>query len=98
MASIGGVAGAGPGAVWSSGDGGRRRMPSSLTPALALVHVLFAITVVGGLGLLLTATSYDALDGRVIALLAYAAAPGSLGWWLARRSWTGGIRICFRSR
>jgi Flp pilus assembly pilin Flp len=93
MASIGGVAGAGPGGVWSSGDGGRRRMPNSLTPALALVHVLFAITVVGGLGLLLTATSYDALDGRVLALLVYAAAPGTLGWWLARRSWAGGRRV-----
>ncbi|MGH1551850.1 hypothetical protein ACRAWF_05935 [Streptomyces sp. L7] len=27
------------------------------------------------------------------ALVAYAAAPGVLGWWLARRSWEGGTRI-----
>ncbi|WP_051833233.1 Flp family type IVb pilin [Streptomyces sp. NRRL S-646] len=68
-------------------------MPTPLSSALILVHVLFAITIVGGLGLLLTATSYDALDGGVLALLAYAAAPGTLGWWLARRSREGGIRV-----
>ncbi len=87
MASIGGVPG-GQGEL-----GGRREMPVSLSAALVLVHVLFAVTVVGGLGLLMTAASYDALDGRVIALVAYAAAPGVLGWWLARRSWEGGVRV-----
>ena len=61
--------------------------------ALVLVHALFAVTVVGGLGVLLTATSYDTLDGQVVALVAYAAAPGVLGWWLARRSWEGGTRV-----
>src|SRR4051794_21718681 len=91
MASIGGVPefeGA-----WPSGRGGRRDMPQALSGALVLVHVLFAVTIVGGLGLLLTATSYDVLDGGVLALLAYAAAPGTLGWWLARRSWEGGVRV-----
>ncbi|WP_406122631.1 hypothetical protein [Streptomyces sp. NBC_00989] len=68
-------------------------MPVPLVTALVLVHALFAVTVVGGLGLLMTATSYDALDGQVIALVAYAAAPGVLGWWLARRSWEGGVRV-----
>jgi len=61
--------------------------------ALVLVHALFAVTVVGGLGVLLTATSYDTLDGQVVALVAYAAAPGVLGWWLARRSREGGTRV-----
>ncbi|MER7925177.1 Tox-REase-5 domain-containing protein [Streptomyces sp. NPDC096057] len=87
MASIGGVPGG------QGGSGGRRAMPVPLSAALVLVHVLFAVTVVGGLGLLMTAASYDALDGRVIALVAYAAAPGVLGWWLARRSWEGGVRV-----
>ena len=68
-------------------------MPTALSSALILVHVLFAITIVGGLGLLLTATSYDTLDGGVLALLTYAAAPGTLGWWLARRSREGGVRV-----
>ncbi|MFG2778826.1 hypothetical protein ACGFY7_13400 [Streptomyces prunicolor] len=68
-------------------------MPVPLSTALVLVHALFAVTLVGGLGLLMTAASYDALDGQVIALVAYAAAPGVLGWWLARRSWEGGTRV-----
>ncbi|MFB7457404.1 hypothetical protein [Streptomyces sp. NPDC056188] len=68
-------------------------MPRSLSAALVLVHTLFVATVLGGIGLLLTAGSYGALDGGVVALVAYAAAPGVLGWWLARRSWEGGGRI-----
>ncbi|MFE7166709.1 Tox-REase-5 domain-containing protein [Streptomyces sp. NPDC057616] len=68
-------------------------MPSSLSFALVLVHVLFAATVFGGIGLLLTAASADALDGGMLALLVYAAAPGTLGWWLARRSREGGGRV-----
>ncbi|WP_327401610.1 restriction endonuclease fold toxin 5 domain-containing protein [Streptomyces sp. NBC_01288] len=86
MAWIGGVGGSG-------GSGGRHEMPVPLATALVLAHALFAVTVVGGLGLLMTAGAYDALDGQVIALVAYAAAPGVLGWWLARRSWEGGVRI-----
>ena len=91
MASVGGISQAG--GVRPGGRGGRQGMPVSLSVALVLVHALFAVTVVGGLGLLLTAASYDALDGQVIALVAYAAAPGVLGWWLARRSWEGGVRV-----
>ncbi|WP_405869659.1 Flp family type IVb pilin [Streptomyces sp. NBC_00005] len=68
-------------------------MPTPLTSALVLVHTLFAITIVGGVSLLLTASSYDDLDGAVLALVAYAAAPGTVGWWLARRSWEGGVRV-----
>jgi Flp pilus assembly pilin Flp len=67
-------------------------MPPALVAALVLLHTLFAITLAGGLGLLLTAASYDAVDGRLLALTAYAAAPGVLGWWLARRTWQGGSR------
>ncbi|MEU7059977.1 hypothetical protein [Streptomyces sp. NPDC046197] len=91
MASVGGVPefeGA-----WSSGRGGRREMPPSLSVALVLVHALLVATLLGGVGLLLTASSYDSLDGEVLALVAYAAAPGVLGWWLARRTWQGGVRV-----
>ncbi|MFG2376993.1 Tox-REase-5 domain-containing protein [Streptomyces sp. NPDC048504] len=86
MASIGGVGGQGA-------LSGRQEMPVPLATALVLVHALFAITLLGGLGFLMTAGAYDALDGQVIALVAYAAAPGVLGWWLARRSWEGGTRV-----
>lgn len=90
MASIGGV----PEVPGGQGElNGRRDMPVPLATALVLVHVLFAVTLVGGFGLLMTAGAYDALDGQVIALVAYAAAPGVLGWWLARRSWEGGTRV-----
>ena len=87
MASIGGTGGG------VGGPNGRREMPAPLATALVLVYALLAVTVVGGLGVLLTAASYDTLDGQVVALVAYAAAPGVLGWWLARRSWEGGARI-----
>lgn len=68
-------------------------MPRPLSRALLLVHALFALTVLGGLGLLLTAASFDAVDGTLLAHVAYAAAPGVLGWWLARRTRWGGTGI-----
>ncbi|GAA1427939.1 hypothetical protein GCM10009601_40050 [Streptomyces thermospinosisporus] len=98
MASVGGASGAGgSGGIaaggasvppsGSSGAFGRRSaLPRPLLFALVLVHTLFAVTVLGGIGLLLTASSYDAVDGNLLAQIAYAAAPGTLGWWLARRT------------
>ncbi|MFE2277922.1 hypothetical protein ACFXAE_11825 [Streptomyces sp. NPDC059454] len=65
-------------------------MPRPLSRALLLVHALFACTVLGGPGLLLTAMSFDAVNGALLARVAYAAAPGALGWWPARRTWRGG--------
>lgn len=75
------------------GGGGRRDMPRPLSRALLLVHALFAFTVLGGAGLLLTAASFDAVDGTLLAQVAYAAAPGVLGWWPARRSRQGGALV-----
>ncbi|MDF3298134.1 Tox-REase-5 domain-containing protein [Streptomyces tropicalis] len=92
MAWDGGAAGSVTG-IGTAGGGGRRDMPAPVATALVLLHVLFAVTVVGGVGLLLTAASHDAVDGGLIALVAYAAAPGALGWWLARRTWAGGTRV-----
>ncbi|BFO14943.1 hypothetical protein SHKM778_13310 [Streptomyces sp. KM77-8] len=69
-----------------------RGLPRPLSRAMLLVHALFALTVFGGLGLLLTAASLDTVDGALLAQVAYAAAPGVLGWWLARRTWRGGTR------
>ncbi|MGW4021278.1 hypothetical protein [Streptomyces sp. NPDC005009] len=68
-------------------------MPRPLSRALLLVHALFVFTVLGGVGLLLTAASLDAVDGALLAQVACAAAPGALGWWLARRTWRGGTGI-----
>jgi Flp pilus assembly pilin Flp len=58
-----------------------------------LVHALFVFTVLGGTGLLLTAASLDAVDGRLLAQVAFAGAPGTIGWVLARRSWSGGVWV-----
>ncbi|MEU6469060.1 Tox-REase-5 domain-containing protein [Streptomyces massasporeus] len=58
-----------------------------------LVHTLFAFTVLGGIGLLLTAASLDAVDLRLLGQVAFAAAPGTIGWVLARRSWSGGVLV-----
>ncbi|GGQ80046.1 Tox-REase-5 domain-containing protein [Streptomyces pilosus] len=88
MAWIGGGAAAVP-----AHGSGRREMPRPLSRALLLVHALFAFTVLGGAGLLLTAASLDAVDGALLAQVAYAAAPGVLGWWLARRTWRGGVAV-----
>ncbi|MCK8434413.1 hypothetical protein G3I77_15695 [Streptomyces sp. D2-8] len=68
-------------------------MPGPLSVALVLVHTLFAFSVLGGIGLLLTAASLDAVDGRLLAQVAFAAAPGTIGWVLARRSWSGGVWV-----
>ncbi|MFF1959403.1 hypothetical protein ACFVWX_20770 [Streptomyces sp. NPDC058220] len=68
-------------------------MPQPLTLARWLLYVLFGATVLGGLGLFLTAAAVDAVDGTLLGLLAYAAAPGAIGWVLARRVWTGGVRV-----
>ncbi|MFF8030266.1 Tox-REase-5 domain-containing protein [Streptomyces sp. NPDC016626] len=68
-------------------------MPRPLSLALLLVDALFALTVLGGLGLLLTAASLDAVDGTLLAQVAYAAAPGVLGRWLARRTRRGGTPV-----
>ncbi|MFD4585804.1 hypothetical protein [Streptomyces sp. NPDC058434] len=68
----------------------RRAMPQQLVVARLLVYVLFGATIVGGVGLLLTAAQVGAPGGLVLGGLLYAAAPGVAGWLLARRVWTGG--------
>ncbi|MGW1889698.1 Tox-REase-5 domain-containing protein [Streptomyces sp. NPDC002004] len=90
MSSYGGVPAYGGGWPPSST---RRELPKPLASALVLLHVLFAFTVLGGVGLLWTAASVDAVDGRLIAQVVYAAAPGAVGWVLARRAWTGSVRV-----
>ncbi|MFE7773976.1 Tox-REase-5 domain-containing protein [Streptomyces sp. NPDC057445] len=69
---------------------GRRALPRELRVVHVLVHVLFGATVLGGLGLLGSALSADAMDGLLLGLVLYGAAPGVVGWVLSRRIWTGG--------
>ncbi|MFJ8051449.1 Tox-REase-5 domain-containing protein [Streptomyces luteogriseus] len=93
MSAFGGVPVFG-GDGWSSTESGRRReLPGPLSVALVLVHTLFAFTVLGGIGLLLTAASLDAVDIRLLGQVAFAAAPGTIGWVFARRSWSGGVWV-----
>ncbi|MGW7494849.1 Tox-REase-5 domain-containing protein [Streptomyces luteogriseus] len=93
MSAFGGVPVFG-GDGWSStGSGRRRELPGPLSAALVLVHTLFAFTVLGGIGLLSTAASLDAVDVRLLGQVAFAAAPGTIGWVLARRSWSGGVWV-----
>ncbi|MGW2564016.1 Flp family type IVb pilin [Streptomyces sp. NPDC001514] len=76
-----------------AGGAARRAMPQQLVVARWLLYVLFGATIVGGLGLLLSAAQVDALGGLVLGTLLHAAAPGVAGWLLARRAWTGGNGI-----
>ncbi|MGC4976131.1 Tox-REase-5 domain-containing protein [Streptomyces sp. DT199] len=93
MSAFGGVPVFG-GDGWSStGSGRRRELPGPLSVALVLVHTLFAFTVLGGIGLLSTAASLDAVNTRLLGQVAFAAAPGTIGWALARRSWSGGVWV-----
>ncbi|MFF7484435.1 Tox-REase-5 domain-containing protein [Streptomyces luteogriseus] len=92
MSAFGGVPVFG-GDGWSSGSERRRELPGPLSVALVLVHTLFAFTVLGGIGLLSTAASLDAVDLRLLGQVAFAAAPGTIGWVLARRSWSGSVWV-----
>ncbi|MFD3520972.1 Tox-REase-5 domain-containing protein [Streptomyces sp. NPDC058653] len=66
-------------------------MPQLLSVARWLIHALFGFTVLGGIGLLLSAADADAVDAGLVGLVAWAAAPGTAGWLLSRRLWTGGV-------
>ncbi|MFF9816223.1 Tox-REase-5 domain-containing protein [Streptomyces sp. NPDC014006] len=68
-------------------------MPRSLRMARLLIHVLFAATVMGGLGLFGSALAADAVNGTLVGLALYGAAPGVTGWILSRRTWTGGTSL-----
>ncbi|MFF1416174.1 Tox-REase-5 domain-containing protein [Streptomyces sp. NPDC058280] len=91
MSAFGGISAYG-GAVPARG-GGRRPLPRPLAVARVLLHVLFGVTVVGGLGLFGSALAAGAMGGRLLGLALYAAAPGVVAWLLARRVWTGGTGV-----
>ncbi|WP_330174082.1 restriction endonuclease fold toxin 5 domain-containing protein [Streptomyces sp. NBC_01498] len=67
-------------------------MPQPLDAARWLVYAIFGFTVLGGIGLLLSASDADAVDAELVGLTLWAAAPGTAGWLLVRRLRTGGIR------
>ncbi|MFE4061117.1 hypothetical protein ACFXP3_33315 [Streptomyces sp. NPDC059096] len=67
-------------------------MPGQLVAARLLLNVLFGATLLGGLGIFLTAVTLGAVDGTLIGAVGYAAVPGVAGWLLARQAPAGGIR------
>ncbi|WP_030924960.1 alpha/beta hydrolase [Streptomyces sp. NRRL B-24720] len=60
---------------------------------LILVRVLFVVTVVGAIDVLTVASSVDAVDGRLLGMLLYAALPGTAGFILSLYARTGGVWI-----
>ncbi|MEV7087950.1 hypothetical protein AB0O07_19015 [Streptomyces sp. NPDC093085] len=68
-------------------------MPRHLVTVRILAYFLFGATLLGGLGVLLSALTADAVDGQLIGLVAYASLPGLAGWLLARQAPDGGIRV-----
>ncbi|MCN9244451.1 restriction endonuclease fold toxin 5 domain-containing protein [Streptomyces sp. RY43-2] len=61
--------------------------------ARVLIHVLFAATVLGGLGLFGSALAADAMGARLLGIALYGAAPGVAAWLLSRRAWSGGTGL-----
>ncbi|MFF8918369.1 alpha/beta hydrolase [Streptomyces sp. NPDC015032] len=72
---------------------GRQSLSRPLQAVLVLVRLLFAVTVVGVLDALVVASSVDAVDGRLLGMLLYAALPGIAGFVLSLYLRTGGVRI-----
>ncbi|MFD5192227.1 alpha/beta hydrolase [Streptomyces sp. NPDC058357] len=60
---------------------------------LILVRLLFVLTVVGTFDALVVASSVDALDGRLLGMVLYAAFPGIAGFVLSLYLRTGGVWI-----
>ncbi|MFJ1695383.1 alpha/beta hydrolase [Streptomyces sp. NPDC088252] len=60
---------------------------------LILVRLLFVVTVVGVIDALVVASSVDAVDGRLLGMLLYAALPGVTGFVLSLYMRTGGVWI-----
>ncbi|MET4644706.1 hypothetical protein ABID95_004455 [Streptomyces atratus] len=60
---------------------------------LILVRVLFVVTVVGAIDVLTVASSVEAVDGRLLGMLLYAALPGTAGFVLSLYVRTGGVWI-----
>ncbi|MEU6925173.1 alpha/beta hydrolase [Streptomyces sp. NPDC046631] len=60
---------------------------------LILVRLLFVLTVVGTFDALVVASSVDALDGRLLGMVLYAALPGIAGFVLSLYLRTGGVWI-----
>ncbi|WP_353938333.1 Tox-REase-5 domain-containing protein [Streptomyces ficellus] len=60
---------------------------------LVLVRLVFGVTLLGALGVLLLAASLGGVDGELIAWVLYGAMPGTAGFLLGRRVWTGGAWV-----
>lgn len=65
-------------------------MPRALAAVQILLLVLVAATAVGAIGLFGSAFAVDAMGGEVLGVVAWAALPGALAWWLSRHLHRGG--------
>ncbi|WP_299539706.1 alpha/beta hydrolase [uncultured Streptomyces sp.] len=65
-------------------------MPRALQAVLVLVRLLFVVTIVGVVNVLALASSVDAVDGRLLGMVLYAALPGFVGLALSLYVRTGG--------
>ncbi|MFF9350710.1 alpha/beta hydrolase [Streptomyces sp. NPDC014734] len=68
-------------------------MPRPLQAVLVLVRLLFAVTLIGVIDALVVASSVDAVDGRLLGMLVYAALPGVTGFVLSLYLRTGGVWV-----
>ncbi|MER6611252.1 alpha/beta hydrolase [Streptomyces sp. NPDC000927] len=72
---------------------GRQPLSRPLQAVLILVRLLFAVTVIGVIDALVVASAVDAVDGRLLGMLVYAALPGVIGFVLSLYVRTGGVWI-----
>ncbi|MFD7615899.1 alpha/beta hydrolase [Streptomyces sp. NPDC059802] len=68
-------------------------MSRPLQAVLILVRLLFVLTVVGTFDVLLVASSVDAVDGRLLGMVLYAALPGIIGFGLSLYLRSGGVWV-----
>ncbi|MFB7919034.1 alpha/beta hydrolase [Streptomyces sp. NPDC056061] len=68
-------------------------MPRPLQAVLVLVRLLFAVTLIGVVDALVVASAVDAVDGRLLGMLLYAALPGVIGFVLSLYLRTGGVWV-----
>ncbi|WP_406013911.1 alpha/beta hydrolase family protein [Streptomyces sp. NBC_00984] len=72
---------------------GRQPLSRPLQAVLILVRLLFVLTVVGTFDVLLVASSFDAVDGRLLGMVLYAALPGIIGFGLSLYLRSGGVWV-----
>ncbi|RDG37629.1 hypothetical protein DVH02_13585, partial [Streptomyces corynorhini] len=73
--------------------GERPPLPTPLRAARVLLHVLFALTCVGGFGVIAGAVTGGVMSAGLVGIALYAALPGVVSWLLAWRVPRRGRRV-----